>query len=146
MEGDENSKFFHRLVKQQRRQNTLTGIMVEGNWINEPAEVKNQFFNFYKDKFKRFKGAAIANPSARYKHLSNSSCEKLISTLSMEEIKNAVWSCGGDRASGPDGFSFKFVRKFWDILKNDIYGFIDDFFQKWCNPSWLQLIIHYIGA
>ncbi|PWA76687.1 cytochrome P450 [Artemisia annua] len=38
VEGDENSKFFHRLVKQQRRQNTLMGIMVEGNWINEPTE------------------------------------------------------------------------------------------------------------
>ncbi|GJX36969.1 hypothetical protein Tco_0250272, partial [Tanacetum coccineum] len=29
----------------------------------------------------------------------------------------AVWDCDGDKASGPDGFSFKF---FWDLVENDV--------------------------
>ncbi|GKG04636.1 hypothetical protein Tco_0315023, partial [Tanacetum coccineum] len=33
MEGDENSKFFHGLINQKRRNQMINGIMVEGNWI-----------------------------------------------------------------------------------------------------------------
>ncbi|GJX47004.1 hypothetical protein Tco_0272194 [Tanacetum coccineum] len=51
---------------------------------------KISFFNLNKDKFKRFKGVAISNPSARYKHSSNSSCEKLVSNFPMDEIKDVI--------------------------------------------------------
>lgn len=47
---------------------------------------------------------------------------------SHEEIRDAVWSCGSDRARGPNGFSFRFVKKFWEILKEDICNFVDEFF------------------
>ncbi|GJX88760.1 ALP1-like protein [Tanacetum coccineum] len=76
---DENYKFFHYLMKQQRRQQTLAGIMGHygcrelGYRANQGQKIS--FFNFNKDKFKRFKGAAISNPSGRYKHSSNSSCD-----------------------------------------------------------------------
>nr|GEV67309.1 RNA-directed DNA polymerase, eukaryota [Tanacetum cinerariifolium] len=33
--------------------------------------------------------------------------ESLVSEVTLEEIKDVVWSCGRDRALGPDGFSFK---------------------------------------
>ncbi|GKA12521.1 hypothetical protein Tco_0692067 [Tanacetum coccineum] len=33
-----------------------------------------------------------------------------------EEIKEAVWDCGSSKAPGPDGFSFAFVKKYWDII------------------------------
>lgn len=29
--------------------------------------------------------------------------------------------------SGPDGFTFKFLKKFWELIKNDIFMFIKDF-------------------
>ncbi|GKE11721.1 hypothetical protein Tco_1415272, partial [Tanacetum coccineum] len=32
--------------------------------------------------------------------------------ISRDEIKRAVWDCGGDRALGPDGFTFKFFTTF----------------------------------
>ncbi|GKE89190.1 hypothetical protein Tco_1566665, partial [Tanacetum coccineum] len=34
----------------------------------------------------------------------------------LEEIKEAVWDCGSSKAPGPDGFSFAFVKKYWDII------------------------------
>lgn len=30
-----------------------------------------------------------------------------------EEIKNAVWACGTEKAPGFDGYNFKFIRKMW---------------------------------
>lgn len=37
-----------------------------------------------------------------------------------EEIKEAVWGCGNDKCPGPDGFSFKFIKRFWDIIKRHV--------------------------
>lgn len=65
--------------------------------------------------------------------------------LSVEEIKEAVWDCGGERTSDPDGFSFKFLKNYWDILGNDVIAFVHNFFYKpiipvGCNSSFLILI------
>ncbi|GKC55447.1 RNA-directed DNA polymerase, eukaryota, reverse transcriptase zinc-binding domain protein [Tanacetum coccineum] len=37
-----------------------------------------------------------------------------------EEIKRAVWDCGGDHAPGPDGFMFKFIKTFWNVIESDV--------------------------
>ncbi|GJR74701.1 hypothetical protein Tco_0087066 [Tanacetum coccineum] len=51
IEGDENSKFFHGLINQKRRNQMINGIMVEGIWITDPILIKDAFFQFYKYKF-----------------------------------------------------------------------------------------------
>ncbi|GJZ83149.1 hypothetical protein Tco_0648322 [Tanacetum coccineum] len=44
-----------------------------------------------------------------------------------QEIKDAIWDCGGEKAPGPDGFSFKLIKKYWDILGSDIIKYVSDF-------------------
>nr|GEX60245.1 integrase, catalytic region, zinc finger, CCHC-type, peptidase aspartic, catalytic [Tanacetum cinerariifolium] len=44
------------------------------------------------------------------------------------EIRNAVWDYGSDKSPRPDGFSFGFYKRYWDILKDDIVKFVCDFF------------------
>nr|GFA01324.1 RNA-directed DNA polymerase, eukaryota [Tanacetum cinerariifolium] len=51
---------------------------------------------------------------------------KRLATL--EEIKEAGWDCGSSKAPGPDGFSFTFVKKYWDIIQKDMFDFINSFF------------------
>ncbi|GJT61458.1 RNA-directed DNA polymerase, eukaryota [Tanacetum coccineum] len=46
---------------------------------------------------------------------------ELESEVSNVEIKRAVWDCGTDKSPGPDGFTFGFYRRFWKIIKNDVY-------------------------
>ncbi|GJS80587.1 RNA-directed DNA polymerase, eukaryota, reverse transcriptase zinc-binding domain protein [Tanacetum coccineum] len=36
-----------------------------------------------------------------------------------DEIKAIVWDCGSDEAPGPDGCSFSFVKKYWELRKFD---------------------------
>ncbi|GKB56734.1 RNA-directed DNA polymerase, eukaryota, reverse transcriptase zinc-binding domain protein [Tanacetum coccineum] len=48
----------------------------------------------------------------------------------MEEIRSAVWDCGSQKALGPDGFTFKFVKHFWDDIKLDIQSFMVKFFKS----------------
>ncbi|GJW29125.1 transposase, MuDR, MULE transposase domain protein [Tanacetum coccineum] len=44
-----------------------------------------------------------------------------------KEIKYAVWSCGGEKAPGPDGFTFKFIKRFWDTMGNDFIEMVKRF-------------------
>ncbi|GJZ83465.1 RNA-directed DNA polymerase, eukaryota, reverse transcriptase zinc-binding domain protein [Tanacetum coccineum] len=105
IEGDENSSFFHGMLKKKQRQIAIKGILKDGDWIEDP--IKLQF--------------------------------------SIEEIKRAVWDCGREHAPGPDGFSFKFITTFWDLLKEDVARFVHEFFltgliPKGCNSSFISLI------
>ncbi|GJR10065.1 retrovirus-related pol polyprotein from transposon TNT 1-94 [Tanacetum coccineum] len=36
--------------------------------------------------------------------------------VSLDEINVVVWDCGSDKAVGSDGFSFSFVKRYWELL------------------------------
>nr|KAJ0219586.1 hypothetical protein LSAT_V11C300119750 [Lactuca sativa] len=59
------------------------------------------------------------------------------------------WYIEGDENSvffhGPDGFSFQFLKHYWDILGGDVIAFVQEFFYKpiipvGCNSSFITLI------
>ncbi|GJU16320.1 RNA-directed DNA polymerase, eukaryota [Tanacetum coccineum] len=63
-----------------------------------------------------------------------------------EEIKDAVWDCGDDKAPSPDGFTFKFIKKHWDVIKDDIFAYVKEFeltsfIWRGCNSSFITLIL-----
>ncbi|GJS82400.1 RNA-directed DNA polymerase, eukaryota [Tanacetum coccineum] len=65
--------------------------------------------------------------------------------ISAVEIRNAVWACGENKSPGPDGFTFEFFRKFWDVLGKDfslaiMWFFYHCSFAKGCNSSFIALI------
>ncbi|GJT60696.1 RNA-directed DNA polymerase, eukaryota, reverse transcriptase zinc-binding domain protein [Tanacetum coccineum] len=110
VEGDENTKFFHCLINQKRRTQSINNIMQEGVWITNPIQIKEAFLNFLKDKFKA-NDSSITFPPARISStLQPFDREYLESNITMDEVKNAVWECGSDKAPGPDGFTFAFVK------------------------------------
>jgi hypothetical protein len=49
--------------------------------------------------------------------------------FSEKEIKEAVFSSYAEGAPRPDGLSFMFYQKFWDIIKDDLVALFDDFYK-----------------
>nr|GEW35333.1 RNA-directed DNA polymerase, eukaryota, reverse transcriptase zinc-binding domain protein [Tanacetum cinerariifolium] len=121
IEGDENTSFFHGLLKQRRRLQMVQGIMHDGEWCTDPEQVKRTFLEFYRDKFAASQFVTPNLPQSRYNHLSAEEIKELERPITIDEIKYAVWQCGSDKFPGPDGFSFKFVNKYWEIMKQDIH-------------------------
>nr|GEY48770.1 hypothetical protein [Tanacetum cinerariifolium] len=56
-------------------------------------------------------------------------------SISDHEVKNAVWECGSNKAPGPDGLSFAFIKKYWDLMKMDIFEFVNSFFASGSMPQ-----------
>lgn len=79
------------------------------------------------------------------KKISDADNQFLVGAFLEDEVKQAVWSCGGSKSPGQDGFTFKFVQKMWPTLKKDIMAFVTDFhlngrIVKGGNPSFVTLI------
>ncbi|GKD36029.1 RNA-directed DNA polymerase, eukaryota, reverse transcriptase zinc-binding domain protein, partial [Tanacetum coccineum] len=60
------------------------------------------------------------------------------------EIKNSVWDCGGGKAPGPDGFTFKFINQYWDTIGKDFIEMAnkfeaDGYIPRGCNSSVIAL-------
>lgn len=47
----------------------------------------------------------------------------------IDEVQEAVFSIDADSAVGPDGFSSLFDQNCWDIIQDDVYSVIVDFFE-----------------
>nr|KAJ0214062.1 hypothetical protein LSAT_V11C400160070 [Lactuca sativa] len=76
--------------------------------------------------------------------MSQETRDMLEAEIGVEEIKLAVSSCGSDKAPGPDGFTFKFFKTYWDLVKDDIVEFVKYFetlgkFSNGCNSSFISL-------
>ncbi|GJR94726.1 RNA-directed DNA polymerase, eukaryota, partial [Tanacetum coccineum] len=119
IEGDENTNFFHDIINKRRSQLAILGVLVDGDLITDPLSVK--------DVFKEH----IAS------HL-----EKDVSRV---EIRNAVWGCGENKSPGPDGFTFEFFKRYWDLIGTDFCGAVKSFFDcgtfpRGNNASFIALI------
>lgn len=44
----------------------------------------------------------------------------------MEEVKDALFSLGGDKALGLDGFSSLFFQRLWGVLTNDLWEVVEE--------------------
>ncbi|GJT34146.1 hypothetical protein Tco_0924565 [Tanacetum coccineum] len=120
LEGDENTRFFHGSLKKKRRQLAIKGILKNGDWIEEPGLVKAELLAHFRHRFQQPTGISPTLDTDLLNSLSPSQYDFLKWPFSRDEIKRAVWDCGGDRAPSPDGFTFKFFTSFWDLIEDDM--------------------------
>ncbi|GJZ17745.1 putative RNA-directed DNA polymerase, eukaryota, reverse transcriptase zinc-binding domain protein [Tanacetum coccineum] len=109
--------------------------MHEGSWVSKPHQVKEAFLNFFKGKFQENDNMVNFPSITNASGLCSFDRDLLENDISLVEIKTAVWNYGSDKAPGPDGFSFAFVKRFWDILKLDIFEFVNLFFTSCKMPA-----------
>ncbi|GKE93277.1 putative RNA-directed DNA polymerase, partial [Tanacetum coccineum] len=127
IEGDENSKYFHSVVKRRNNKNSIRGLMINGVWSEDPEVIKEQMFTFYKSKFSKKEGDRPSFCNGRVTMLLDVEATSLENTFTEKEIWNAVCGCGSEKAPGPDGFNFRFIKKFWGIIKGDLISAIQWF-------------------
>nr|GEV24190.1 RNA-directed DNA polymerase, eukaryota [Tanacetum cinerariifolium] len=145
IKGDKNSRFFHGMLNKKRDQTSIWGIMVDGVWIEQPRDVKREFFSYFRDRFAKSPDQRILINMEFSNSISSEQQADLERLVSREELKMAMWNCGTDKSPGPDGFTFGFYRYFWSTIKNDVFDAVNHFFScgdipKGCNSSFIALI------
>nr|GEV93238.1 RNA-directed DNA polymerase, eukaryota, reverse transcriptase zinc-binding domain protein [Tanacetum cinerariifolium] len=128
-----------------RRRLDINGILKNEEWIEEPDRIKSEFFEHFCNMFQQSNGNLSSLNDDMSNMLSPTQRDSLETQFSHEDIKRAVWDYGGDRASWPYGFTFKFIKTFWDLIKDDVFWFVNEFFHtglipKGCNSSFIIVI------
>lgn len=118
--GDENSSFFHSTIRRKEGKNSIKGLMVEGEWCEDPEKIKNGVFNYFKNVFNEENYKRPSFQNSNFKTLEDSDSEWLERQVSEIEVWEAIKDCGNQKAQGPDGFNFGFIKLIWNILKDDL--------------------------
>ncbi|KAF1893314.1 hypothetical protein Lal_00001770 [Lupinus albus] len=102
-EGDSNSKLFHGLVNSRRRNNTIQGLRINGDWIEDVPEVTQGVHNHFQQLFSE---GNLNRPTLRgipFNRLGHSDNNFLTASFEEAQIKNVIWDFDSGESSGPDG-------------------------------------------
>ncbi|GJS39763.1 putative RNA-directed DNA polymerase, eukaryota [Tanacetum coccineum] len=127
VEGDENTHFFHSILRNNYANYSIKGINVNGAWIDSPDDIKQASLDHFSARFKEEFMTRPSFTSSRFRMLSPDVAQALESKFSMDEVKDAVWNCAGSKAPGPDSFNFNFIKSHWEVLKFDFWNCVKHF-------------------
>ncbi|KAI3771839.1 hypothetical protein L6452_03008 [Arctium lappa] len=144
-DGDENSRFFHAVIRKKERKNGIRGLEVNSHWTEDPEKIKEGVFEFFKRKFMSRKTEGPKLKSGKMNKISREEAEYLERRFTEVEIWEAIKACGSNKSPGPDGITIAFIKKFWLLIKEDLVKALDNFWEKaeisrGCNASFLTLI------
>nr|GEZ26176.1 hypothetical protein [Tanacetum cinerariifolium] len=106
-EGDNNTAFFHKVVKGRMNKSIIESIFSHsGNRIEGESD------------------------SLFTKKLNEEEAIWMIREVTDNEIKDAMFNIGDNKAPGPDGFTSSFFKKAWGTVGNDVCKDIREFFSN----------------
>ncbi|KAL9659549.1 hypothetical protein QQ045_024356 [Rhodiola kirilowii] len=133
--GDQNTSYFHRMATWRTKRNNISSLEVGENRVEEPEQIKNAVCEYFSEVFRKAVSSQWSLEELNFGSLNENQRKLLESAISEEEILEAVKDCDGNKAPGPDGFNINFFKKFWETVKEEVVGFIKEF---WLNGRLLK--------
>ena len=121
-ETDSCSSFFFNLEKTNSLSKCISRIRLPSGCISEdPIEIKRHVREFYESLYSRHATdeSALNDLFVNIKTLDASLAEDLESSITVEELDNAVKQLGKNKSPGLDGLTSEFYQVFWPILRKD---------------------------
>lgn len=128
MKGDNNTRYFHAKANGRRRKNIILSLEQEEGEIKGEEDLMRYIIDFYKKLFRPSINNSISLEVEDTSRISDNQALELIRPFSMEELKLAVFQMERNKSPGPDGFPVEFYQNYWDIVHQDLYGLLIDFF------------------
>ncbi|XP_071713583.1 uncharacterized protein [Rutidosis leptorrhynchoides] len=130
LEGDENTKFFHTVIRRRQQKNNIHGVNIAGVWSTNPDDIKAEALSHFSSLFEKPNTEGLEMNDWDGPRLESNMVEKLEARFNEKEILQAIKSCGRNKASGPDGFNILFFTKYWDIIKEDLVKALNWFWEN----------------
>ncbi|CAN1136858.1 Transposon TX1 uncharacterized 149 kDa protein [Linum perenne] len=136
-EGDWNTRFFHLSTIQRKQRNSIWRLKVdEDTWVENESEIKEHICTFFRDLFhRRESGVPEGFERDIPKVITPQINDDLIRPIGDEEIRVAAFDMRPNKSPGPDGFSGKFYRRYWNIIGPQVCHEIKRFFMEVRMPE-----------
>ncbi|XP_071740692.1 uncharacterized protein [Rutidosis leptorrhynchoides] len=86
LEGDENTKFFHSLIRRKNNRCNIRGLNINCVWNDSPVDIKSEVFNHFKHIFEETNLERPSLEDLNYLSLSDSEAVDLESPFTEKEI------------------------------------------------------------
>ncbi|KAJ9681633.1 hypothetical protein PVL29_017839 [Vitis rotundifolia] len=113
-EGDNNTRFFHRMANAHSRRNWLSKLKVDGCWHSEQINLKNSVVGAFQKLYSEEEGWRPSIEGLSLLSINRSEAERMEIPFTEEEVFAALSDLGKDKAPGPDGFTMAFWSFCWD--------------------------------
>ncbi|XP_057862710.1 uncharacterized protein LOC131071027 [Cryptomeria japonica] len=153
--GDKNTKFFHMTSMKHKVANRISKLRIGRIETRKDNEIGNEARNVFKSLLLADCGLDHLSQRALLETIpsiiNDVQNKAMVAIPSEEEIKKAVFSFDGNKASDPDGFPLLFFQVFWNILKSDVVKGVEEFLGariilKEFNATFMVLIPKCLGA
>ncbi|XP_039042482.1 uncharacterized protein LOC120181426 [Hibiscus syriacus] len=122
-EGDRNTSFFHMFESTRRNCNLISSQKVNGAVLDDPDSFKLAVQSHFKEAFNVKSTLAVHQLRLPFKKLQLEEASMLEFKFTEQENFQALRNSDGNRAPGPNGFNFNFLKKFWPDFKSYILAF-----------------------
>jgi exonuclease III len=144
-EGDNNTKFFHKMANSHRRYNYMDKVVVDGVVYEEESEIREKVVHFYESLYQESETWRPMVDGLEFDGITATESALLERKFGKDEVLQVVKDLQGDKAPGPDGFTMAFFQKCWSVIEEDVMGFFDEVyhhckFERSLNASFIALI------
>ena len=125
-EGDQNTRFFHKMVAAKRRNSLITSLIdTGGNKLTRFDQISSEAVMF----FENLLGTVDLNESGCSKEvlgellttkLSREAALDMSRPVCSEEIKLTMFGINREKALEPDGYFAKFFKEAWSVVGADV--------------------------
>lgn len=121
-DGDRNTTYYHLKTKIRRSRNRITSLKdEEDNWVEGRQEVGNLFNQYFQTLFsEEFENRRWLHTFHSWPTISEVEWDGVLTPISDEEIRQAIFSIGSLKAPGEDGFQAIFFKRCWEIVGSTV--------------------------
>lgn len=130
-EGDRNTKFFQAKSKERNKTNRISGLRTsDGGMVTEQDQIEAMASEFYASLFTAQVDSA---PEEILPHVpvrvTAGMNEVLEAPYTAQEVENALFMMGANKAPGPDGFTAGFFQTHWDLVGPSVTNAVLNFLE-----------------
>lgn len=130
--GDRNTSYFHAVTKAKRIRNTLSTIQDDNGVVHRgQKEISNVATTYFHKLYRSSPTDQCLYDSIFQgfgKRVTDAMNQDLVRQVTEDEVRDAIFDMGPNRAPGPDGFSAAFYQRFWEDIKEELMQEVSSFF------------------
>ena len=144
-EGDNNTKFFHKMANSHRRYNYMERVEVDGVVYEDDSVIRAKVVQFYKFLYQENEPWRPTVNGLDFDVISSEERNMLERSFTSDEVLQVVKDLQGYKAPGPDAFTMAFFQKCGSVIEEDVMGFFAEVhthgkFEHSLNASFIALI------
>lgn len=146
MEGDENTTYFHKICMAHRRFNFISEIQDGQNVIQySDSGIEKAFIDYFNEVYQNAPQCKWLIGNLNWRPITGAQAISLMQPFTEAEVLSSINLLGSNKTLGPNGFTIKFFKEFWNIFRKDIMNLFHNFFlnkivNKALNATYVALI------